>query len=207
MDALRLEHADGIAVVTIDLPNEPVNKVTAALRSGFARLFDEIERDPAVRGVVLMSGKRDTWLAGADIDEFLTLRSASDAETLSRTGQTLLARLERLRVPVVAAIHGACLGGGLETALACRWRIATEHPKTPKCSSGSSPAPAARSACHASSGFSARSTSCSPAATCARRRRSRWGSSTSSCIRRSCARSPSSALASSPTAQRNRRAR
>lgn len=130
MHALRLELIDGIAVVTLDLPDEPVNKVTAALRDDFALLFNEIERDASVRGVVLLSGKPDTWIAGADIDEFLTLRTARDAETLSRTGQALLARLEALKIPVVAAIHGACLGGGLETALACRWRIATDHRKT-----------------------------------------------------------------------------
>ncbi|MDB4879948.1 MAG: fadJ [Gemmatimonadetes bacterium] len=130
MYALTVAYADGIAVVTLDLPNEPVNKVTAALRDDFALLFNHIDADPTVRGVVLMSGKPDTWIAGADIEEFLTLRNASDAEALSRTGQTLLARLEALKIPVVAAIHGACLGGGLETALACRWRIATDHPKT-----------------------------------------------------------------------------
>jgi len=130
MYALTVEATDGIAVVTLDLPDEPVNKVTAALRDDFALLFNHIEADPSVRGLVLMSGKPDTWIAGADIEEFLTLRNASDAEALSRTGQSLLARLEALRIPVVAAIHGACLGGGLETALACRWRIATEHPKT-----------------------------------------------------------------------------
>ena len=130
MSALRVEHVDGIAAVTIDLPGEPVNKVTAALRDDFARLFDTLARHSAVRGVVLLSGKPDTWLAGADIDEFLTLHTASDAEALSRAGQALLARLATLDIPVVAAIHGACLGGGLETALACRWRIATDHPRT-----------------------------------------------------------------------------
>ena len=130
MYALHLDYADGIAVVTLDLPGEPVNKVTAALRDDFALLFNHIEADPTVRGVVLLSGKPDSWIAGADIDEFLTLRHASDAETLSRTGQSLLARLAALRVPVVAAIHGACLGGGLEAALACHWRIATDHPRT-----------------------------------------------------------------------------
>jgi 3-hydroxyacyl-CoA dehydrogenase / enoyl-CoA hydratase / 3-hydroxybutyryl-CoA epimerase len=130
MSALRLEHEDGIAIVTIDLPGEPVNKVTAGLRSEFAELFGRIEGDTMVKGVVLISGKPDTWIAGADIDEFLTMHSVTDAESLSRGGQALLARLESLRVPVVAAIHGACLGGGLETALACRYRIATEHSKT-----------------------------------------------------------------------------
>jgi 3-hydroxyacyl-CoA dehydrogenase/enoyl-CoA hydratase/3-hydroxybutyryl-CoA epimerase len=128
--ALTLEHVDGIAVVTIDLPGEPVNKVTAGLRADFATLFDQLVADPSMRGVVLASGKADTWIAGADIDEFLTMQGAADAESLSRGGQELLARLESLRIPVVAAIHGACLGGGLETALACRYRIASDHPKT-----------------------------------------------------------------------------
>jgi len=130
MPALTLQHVDGIAVVTIDLPGEPVNKVTAGLRAEFAAMFAQLEGDSSVKGIVLESGKSDTWLAGADIDEFLTMQSAADAEALSRGGQALLARLASLTVPVVAAIHGACLGGGLETALACRYRIASDHPKT-----------------------------------------------------------------------------
>ncbi|MES2178052.1 MAG: fatty acid oxidation complex subunit alpha FadJ [Gemmatimonadota bacterium] len=130
MTALRVEHVNGIAVVTIDLPGEPVNKVTAELRAEFAALFPVLTEGDAVRGIVIISGKADTWLAGADIDEFLTLRTAADGEALSRSGQQLLARLEAMKTPVVAAIHGACLGGGLELALACRYRITTDHPKT-----------------------------------------------------------------------------
>ena len=130
MSALRVRNIDGVAVITIDLPGDPVNKVTAALRAEFTEVFERIAADPNVKGVVLATGKRDTWLAGADIDEFLTLRSAAEGEALSREGQVLLARLEEMKVPVVAAIHGACLGGGLETALACRYRIASDHPKT-----------------------------------------------------------------------------
>jgi 3-hydroxyacyl-CoA dehydrogenase/enoyl-CoA hydratase/3-hydroxybutyryl-CoA epimerase len=130
MYAIQVDYVDGIAVVTIDLPGEPVNKVTAALRDDFSELFNELDGHPQVKGVVLASGKPDTWLAGADIDEFLALRTAAQAQALSRTGQELLARLERGRLPVVAAIHGACLGGGLETALACRYRVASDHSKT-----------------------------------------------------------------------------
>ena len=130
MNALTLQHDDGIAVVTIDLPGAQVNTVTAGLRGEFAALFAQLAGDRSVKGIVLLSGKLDTWLAGADIDEFLTLRSAADGEALSRGGQALLDKLETLSIPVVAAIHGACLGGGLETALACRYRIATDHPKT-----------------------------------------------------------------------------
>lgn len=130
MSSLKLERVDGIAVITIDLVGEPVNKVTASLRAEFAEMFGLLEGDGSIRGVVLTSGKPDTWIAGADIDEFLTLDSSAAAETLSRSGQELLSRLEAMKLPVVAAIHGACLGAGLETALACRYRIVTEHPKT-----------------------------------------------------------------------------
>ena len=130
MNALTLQHDDGIAVVTIDIPGAQVNTVTAGLRAEFAALFAQLAGDSSVKGVVILSGKADTWLAGADIDEFLTLHSAADGEALSRGGQALLDKLETLAIPVVAAIHGACLGGGLETALACRYRIATDHPKT-----------------------------------------------------------------------------
>jgi enoyl-CoA hydratase/carnithine racemase len=77
VSALQLEFADGIALVTIDLPHEPVNKVTASLRAEFGQLFGRIETDPTLRGVVLLSGKSDTWIAGADVDEFLTIVSPS----------------------------------------------------------------------------------------------------------------------------------
>ncbi|MEP6729450.1 MAG: fatty acid oxidation complex subunit alpha FadJ [bacterium] len=130
MDALSVRLTDGIAIVTMDLPGEPVNKVTAGLRAEFATVFAQLEADSTVRGIVLATGKRDTWLAGADIDELLTLQSAAEAEALSRSGHALLARLESLRLPVVAAIDGACLGGGLEAALVCRYRVASDHPRT-----------------------------------------------------------------------------
>ena len=128
--ALTTEVHDGIAVVTFDLPNEPVNKFSTAVAREFATLVDHLENDESIRGAVLISGKKDIFIAGADIDEFVKFTSAVEAERLSREGQLMLDRLETVRVPIVAAIHGACLGGGLETALACRYRIVTDHPKT-----------------------------------------------------------------------------
>ncbi|MBA3671836.1 MAG: fatty acid oxidation complex subunit alpha FadJ [Gemmatimonadaceae bacterium] len=130
MSALTVETVDGVAIVTIDLPGEPVNKVTAGLRAEFLSLFTLLEGDASVRAVVLATGKPDTWLAGADIDELAALRSPEAASALSGEGQALLARLESLRIPVVAAIDGACLGGGLETALACRYRVASDRATT-----------------------------------------------------------------------------
>src|SRR5437773_1836032 len=128
--ALSVEVTDGIAVITFDLPNESVNKLNRAVKDEFIALLTRLERDTTVHAAVFLSGKPDVWIAGADIEEFLQLKTATDAERLSRDGQMLLDSIERLRVPIVAAIHGACLGGGLETALACRYRIATDHPKT-----------------------------------------------------------------------------
>ncbi len=120
----------GIAVVTFDLRYEAVNKLSREVVAEFRALMDRVDRDASIRAVVLISGKRDLFIAGADIDQFLELRTAAEAEALSREGQELMGRLEKLRAPVVCAIHGACLGGGLEAALAAAYRIATDHPKT-----------------------------------------------------------------------------
>ena len=128
--ALSVEVSDGVAVITFDMPEEPVNKLGRAVKDEFVALVTRLERDTSVYSAVLISGKPDIWIAGADIEEFLELRTSTDAERLSRDGQMLLDSIEQLRIPVIAAIHGACLGGGLETALACRYRIATDHPKT-----------------------------------------------------------------------------
>jgi 3-hydroxyacyl-CoA dehydrogenase/enoyl-CoA hydratase/3-hydroxybutyryl-CoA epimerase len=128
--ALALDVRDGIAIITIDLPGEPVNKFSAAVIAEFDAMMTRVEGDVAVKAAVLISGKPDVFIAGADIDAFLEFKSAKDAEIASASGHRMMARLERSRVPVVAAIHGACLGAGLETALACAWRIASDHPKT-----------------------------------------------------------------------------
>jgi len=127
---MRVEMDGGIAVIILDVPGESVNTLSRRVRDEFTALTDRLERDTSIEGAVLISGKPDVFIAGADIEEFVTLTTAAEAERLSREGQMLLHALERVRVPVVAAIHGACLGGGLETALACRYRVASDHPKT-----------------------------------------------------------------------------
>ena len=121
---------DGIAVVTFDLPGESVNKFTRGAVAEFIALMDRVDSDSSIRAVVLVSGKPDLLIAGADIEGFLEVRTAAEAEALSREGQELMNRLEKLRAPVVCAIHGSCVGGGLESALAASYRIATDHPKT-----------------------------------------------------------------------------
>ncbi len=128
--ALTTVVEDGIAVVTLDLPGEPVNKVTRGVRGEFATILTELERDASVAAMVIISGKPDMFVAGADINEFVALRTAEEATRLSREGQRLLDRIAAWPKPIVAAIHGTCLGGGLELILACHYRVATDHPKT-----------------------------------------------------------------------------
>ena len=130
MSAFAVSVTDGIARLVLDLPGEPVNKITRAVRDELDTMLATLGGDAAVRAVVLLSGKPDTFIAGADIDEFVALRSREEAYTFVRAGQALIQRVAELGKPVVAAMHGACLGGGLETALACTYRVATDHEKT-----------------------------------------------------------------------------
>jgi 3-hydroxyacyl-CoA dehydrogenase/enoyl-CoA hydratase/3-hydroxybutyryl-CoA epimerase len=127
---LRSEIVDDVLVVTMDRPGAPVNTLSPSLIGEFEGMLLRVNEDTLIKAVVLISGKPDSFIAGADIEQFLEIVTAAEAERTSRMGQDLLDRLEKLRAPVVAAIHGACLGGGLEVALACRYRICTDHPKT-----------------------------------------------------------------------------
>ncbi len=129
-NALRLERHDDIGVIVFDTPGESVNIISRSVKNEFIALFQELENDSSIRAAVLISGKPDAFVAGADIEEFLEWKTAAQAESASREGHALLERLATLRTPVVAAIHGACLGGGLEASLACAWRIATDHVRT-----------------------------------------------------------------------------
>jgi 3-hydroxyacyl-CoA dehydrogenase / enoyl-CoA hydratase / 3-hydroxybutyryl-CoA epimerase len=130
MSAFTTEVHDSIAVITFDLPGEPVNKLNAAVKVEFEALLIQLRDDAEIRAAVLISGKSDNFIAGADIEEFTALTTQGEAERLSFEGQEMVNRIEALPKPVVAAIHGACLGGGLELALACHYRVATDHPKT-----------------------------------------------------------------------------
>jgi 3-hydroxyacyl-CoA dehydrogenase/enoyl-CoA hydratase/3-hydroxybutyryl-CoA epimerase len=121
---------DGVAVLTFDSPGSPVNILSREVLLEVEELFSEVERDPAIRAVVLASGKKDSFVAGADLDQVLAMETAEEGAAFSRNGHRILDRIEASRKPVVAAIHGAALGGGLEVALACRYLIASDHPKT-----------------------------------------------------------------------------
>ncbi len=129
--AIRLERrADGVAVIRIDVPGESVNTLRGPFAVELEAALDAIEGEAAISAVVVASGKPDGFVAGADIKELLAARSAREITELSRRGQAALARLAALEKPVIAAIHGACLGGGLELALACHGRVASTDEKT-----------------------------------------------------------------------------
>ena len=86
--------------------------------------------ESSFRLLIVRSGKAGTFLAGADVSEFASIQSAAEATALSEAGQRLFDKLARLRLPTVAMISGACLGGGLELALACDYRVAVDQPRT-----------------------------------------------------------------------------
>jgi 3-hydroxyacyl-CoA dehydrogenase/enoyl-CoA hydratase/3-hydroxybutyryl-CoA epimerase len=122
--------ADGVLVLTLDTPGEKVNTLGKGMMEELNTLLTELETRTDVQAVVIRSAKPENFMAGADIKDFTKIRSAMEGEALSRGGQAILDRIESLRVPVVVAVNGACLGGGLELSLACRYRVASDHPKT-----------------------------------------------------------------------------
>lgn len=128
---VRMEVEDGIAMIRLNDPERPVNTLSAGLTAGLEEVLDRLaRREDGARAAVLISGKPGTWIAGADIEEFGRVQTAREAERLSRLGQELMGRVERLPVPTVAAIDGAALGGGMELALACSYRLASDGAKT-----------------------------------------------------------------------------
>jgi 3-hydroxyacyl-CoA dehydrogenase / enoyl-CoA hydratase / 3-hydroxybutyryl-CoA epimerase len=129
--ALTIERReDGVAVLTLDIPGEPVNTLKASFADDFREAVETLESSPEIRAAVLISGKKDNFLAGADITMLRDADTADAAAELARQGQRAMQRIADLRIPIVAAIHGSCLGGGLELAMACHARVATDSSKT-----------------------------------------------------------------------------
>lgn len=121
--------ADGVVVVTYDVPGESTNTLRADFAEHFLALIDQLEADPAVRGAVLVSGK-DSFIVGADVGMLSAVTTRADGEALCRSGHRAIDRFAAMTKPVVAAVHGQALGGGFEVALACRARVASDDPKT-----------------------------------------------------------------------------
>ncbi|WP_372625976.1 fatty acid oxidation complex subunit alpha FadJ [Arsukibacterium sp.] len=125
--ALRDDH---VAVITMDIPGESMNVLKASFADEIDAILNTLQNDNSAKGVVIISGKKDSFIAGADISMLDSCESAEQAEDIARMGQQMFDRLEQMKIPVVAAINGPCLGGGLELAMACHSRIATDSGKT-----------------------------------------------------------------------------
>lgn len=127
---LRTKVVDGVLVVTLDSPGAKVNSLGEAVSLEFEQALKELETNAQVNSAVLISAKPGCFVAGADIGMLEKCETAADATRISQDAQWMFERMERSRKPIVAAISGVCLGGGLELALACHYRIATKDKKT-----------------------------------------------------------------------------
>ena len=134
-EGLRFKHwrserdADGIVTLTLDRAGMPVNALSREVLDELAEIVERLSFEPP-RGVVIRSGKAAGFVVGADINEFAAFEKAGTILDNIQNGQRIFQNLARLPCPTVAAIHGHCMGGGTEMALACRYRVASLDPST-----------------------------------------------------------------------------
>lgn len=127
---LKYKVVDNVAVLTIDSPGVKVNTLNEEVMNEVATILQNIQTDSTVNSIVLISGKPGCFIAGADITMIQSCKTADDGYKISSDGQQILNTIEKSQKPVVAAIQGSCLGGGLEVALACHCRLAVDDQKT-----------------------------------------------------------------------------
>lgn len=135
LDGLRFQHwqteqrPDGVLVLSFDRAGTPVNTFSQDVLIELDVLLERLALDPP-KGLVLRSAKASGFIAGADIKEFQSFDAKGTVGDAIRRGQQVFQRLAELPCPTVAAIHGFCMGGGTEIALACRYRVASNDPST-----------------------------------------------------------------------------
>jgi 3-hydroxyacyl-CoA dehydrogenase/enoyl-CoA hydratase/3-hydroxybutyryl-CoA epimerase len=124
--------ANGVGVVTIDVPDSKVNVLGLTAMTELEAILAEAAKNSQLKGLVFISGKKDNFIAGANIDEIKALQTepAIKSYEASQLGKAVFAKIEALSIPTVAAINGTCLGGGCELALSCKYRIATDSKST-----------------------------------------------------------------------------
>jgi 3-hydroxyacyl-CoA dehydrogenase/enoyl-CoA hydratase/3-hydroxybutyryl-CoA epimerase len=120
---------DGLEWLTLDRAGASTNTLSAAVMEELRAVLARLAADPP-RGLVIRSGKANGFIAGADVDEFGELKSVDDATALVRRGWDIFQELAATPYPTLALVRGFCLGGGMELALACRYRVAVDEPAT-----------------------------------------------------------------------------
>src|SRR5215831_14389677 len=120
---------DGLAWLVFDRAGASANTLGAPVLAEFNEVLDVLDRDPP-RGLVIASGKANGFIAGADVDEFTQICDEAGAIALVKRGWDTFERLAAVKYPTVALLRGFCLGGGLELALACRYRVVVDEPGT-----------------------------------------------------------------------------
>lgn len=126
MSTVTLKTENHIATLTIESP--PANALSSTLIKDIDGHLDTIAQDAAIKAIIL-KGEGRFFSAGADIKEFTSLQNADDFSVLAKNGQDVFAKMETYHIPIIAAIHGAALGGGLELAMACHIRVVTKSAK------------------------------------------------------------------------------
>ena len=121
---------DHTCLLTFDRPESGANIFDAATLAELNEQIDFVENDASLRGLVITSAKKSIFIAGADLKTLLQQAQAGDMRVFIAEGQRVLNRIVALKIPTVAAIHGACAGGGYEITLACDYRVATDDPAT-----------------------------------------------------------------------------
>jgi len=127
---LRVEIIDNLAIITLDPPEARVNILSRQVLTELRDHLTALAANRELSGLIITSGKDHNFCAGADLAVIEGIRTAAEARALSRQGQELCNQLAALPFPSVAAIHGSCLGGGTELALACTYRLLSDDPQT-----------------------------------------------------------------------------
>uniref|UniRef100_A0A6M2DLJ6 Trifunctional enzyme subunit alpha, mitochondrial n=1 Tax=Xenopsylla cheopis TaxID=163159 RepID=A0A6M2DLJ6_XENCH len=127
---VKTKIVDNVCVIKVDSPNVKVNSLSDGVISEMVAAFQEVQTNPSIHSAVIISGKPGCFIAGADISMLEKCQSVEEATKISRDGQRVFNSMEQSKKPIVAAIQGVCLGGGLEVALACHYRIAVKDSKT-----------------------------------------------------------------------------
>lgn len=129
-DYITIEkNANGVCTIWMDQKNEKINKIGPDLIGLFEEVFSELDKDDSIKAFVLTSKKKD-FIAGADIEAFQKVEKPGDWKPIAQKGHVILNQIEKSKKPIVAAIHGNALGAGLEIALACHARIASNGKST-----------------------------------------------------------------------------